>query len=832
MGRFQREAEVLASLDHPNIGQIYGIEDAGQTKALVLQLIEGPTLADQIAQGPIPVEETLKIALQMAEGLEAAHEKGVIHRDLKPANIKITPEGQVTILDFGLAKALEGETPPDTNLSQSPTLTAAATQAGVILGTAAYMSPEQAKGKLVDKRADIFAFGAVLYECLTGKRAFEGEDISDTLASILAREPGWDALPDSTPGIIQILLHQCLEKDGQDRLQHIGDIRIQIKQALKQPVTVSSIEMGIAPVLWRRALPWGISVMAVIVAGLAWWQSASPPPTTTPLLKFRLPLAGESAVDSRNLAISPNGKMVAYIQDRQLWIHRLDELEPREIPGAAEGRMPFWSPSSDFVGYFDQSAGKLKRVAVQRGAPRTISDLSFDFNNGATWGSDGTIVFANASGFFEVSAQGGEPQPLLETDGTKPDAWFSPLFLKDGRLLCVTFLDGNSQIIRVSEGKAQTLLEIPQGRVHSLSYSPTGHLVYQKSQSYFRGGGIWAVPFDLETLEATGAPFLVEQAGEGPRVSDDGTLIYSTQTDLRQLVWVDRTGQVLGPIGQPQNRMGDIALSRDGTHVGVSAVEDGNADIWIHDVERGTKARLTNHPAFDVEPTFSPTGDEVAFASQRNGRTNLFIKAANGSGQIRSLAIGEGIGGGVPYWSLDGQYIAYFVSGSGRTFDLGYLSLADNAEPGFLFKTPFHENEPVISPDGRYIAYTSNESGQYEVYVSPFPEGDGKRVVSVNGGMHPKWNGRGDELFYHEVDAVMVVTVDTRSQFKAGNPLKLFDKDDVGIRLHDAYGPLSGVYDVTADGQKFVMLESLEEETNLVVVTNWFEELKERVPAP
>jgi len=366
-----------------------------------------------------------------------------------------------------------------------------------------------------------------------------------------------------------------------------------------------------------------------------------------------------------------------------------------------------------------------------------------------------------------------------------------------------------------------------------LNYSPTGHLLYQKSQSYVLGGGIWAIPFDLDALESTGDPFLVEQSGEGPRVSRDGTLTYltsSSQTGLRQLVWVDRTGQVLGPIGQPQHGMEDIALSLDGTRVAISAFEDGNADIWIHDVERGTKTRLTNHPAFDFEPAFSPTGEEVAFVSPRNGNTDLFIKAADGSGQIRSLATGDESGKGVPHWSPDGKYIAYFVNGSGRNFDIGYVSLADNATPLFLFETPFHENEPAISPDGRHIAYTSDESGRYEVYVNPFPEGDGRLVVSVNGGMHPRWNGRGDELFYKEGDALMVVTVDTRSVFKAGVPQKLFDGTEVGIRLFDSYSPLGSVYDVTADGQKFVMIESLEEETYLVVVLNWGEELKRLVP--
>jgi len=485
---------------------------------------------------------------------------------------------------------------------------------------------------------------------------------------------------------------------------------------------------------------------------------------------------------------------------------------------------------SDFVGYFDEPAAKLKKVAIQGGPPITIGDLPASNLRGATWGSDGTIVFAAGSlGLFKVSAQGGEPQLLLGTDGTA-----SPLFLKDGQLICATFKDGNSQITHVSEGTRQNLFEIPQGRVHSLSYSPTGHLVYQKSQAWMWGGGTWAVPFDLETLQATGDPFLVEQEGEGPSVSADGTLIYlsgTSRTALRQLVWVDRDGQFLGPIGQPQHGIADLALSRDGSRVGVSALEDGNADIWIHDVERGTKIRVTTHPDFDFEPTFSPAGDEVAFASNRNGSTDIFIKAADGSGQIRSLATGEETSEGVPDWSRDGKYIVYFVDGPGASFDLGYLSLADNAKPALLLKTPSYENEPAISPDGRYVAYTSNESGRYEVFVSPFPEGSGRWVVSVNGGMHPKWNGRGDELFYKEDDALMVVTVDTRSEFEAGVPQKLFDGDKVDIRLYDDHRPINPVYDVTADGQKFVMLESLEEETSsLVVLLNWFEEFKRLAP--
>ena len=834
LARFEREAKLLAQLNHPNIAAIYGFEKAEGVHFLALELVKGETLAEWVAKGPLPVEEALKVCRQIAEGVEAAHEKGVIHRDLKPANVKVTPEGKVKILDFGLAKAFEEEIPAE-DMSQSPTLTEEMTRAGVILGTAAYMSPEQAKGKAVDKRTDIFAFGAVLYELLTGKRAFQGETISETIARVLMGNPDWEVLPQDTPIIIRSLLRRCLQKDSNRRLQHIGDARIEIEEGLEEPAMVSSIEVGRASPLLKRAIPWSIAIAAVIVATLALWQSARPTPTPTPLLKFKLPLAGEPAQNSpMPAAISPNGTMVAYIQDRQLWIHRLDELEPREIPSTLGADQPFWSPNSDFVGYYDQSAAKLKKVAVQGGPPITIGDLPAGFLLGATWGSDDTIVFASDwSGLFEISAQGDEPQLLLEVDGTKHEDWAAPLFLEDGRILCVIWKDGNSQITYVSEGMRQTLFEIPQGNVYSLSYSPTGHLVYQKSQAWLLGGGIWAVPFDLETLEATGDPFLVEQEGRGPSVSSDGTLTYlsrSSTTSLRQLVWVDRNGEVLGPIGQPQHQMGDLALSRDGTRVGVSALEDGNADVWIHDVERGTRTRLTTHNNFDFEPTFSPTGDEIAFASDRNGTTDIIIKAADGSGQIRSLATGGDSSEGVPDWSRDGKHIAYFVNGAEAYFDLGYLSLAEDAKPAFLFKTPFHENEPAISPDSRYIAYTSNESGRWEVYISSFPEGDGRSLVSVNGGMHPQWNGRGDELFYKEADALMVVKVNTRTEFEAGVPQKLFDRDEVSIRLFDDQYPLNSVYDVNPDGQKFVMFESLEEEANLIVVLNWFEELKRLVP--
>ena len=758
--RFEREARAVSSLNHPHICTLYDIGEQDGIHYLVMEHLVGETLEARLAKGAMPLEQTLEYAIQIADALDKAHRQGVVHLDLKPGNIMLVKSG-AKLLDFGLAKLQATETP--TNLSALPTEQANLTAEGTILGTLQYMAPEQLEGKEADSRTDIFTFGAVVYEMATGKKAFEGKSQASLIAAIMGQDPRPMAeLQPMTPQLLDWVVKRCLAKEPDERVQTAADLMAELRWVTEVGRQAGLSPSVTAPLLWRRAIPWSIALVAVVVAGLAVWQLTSPPPTPAPFRKFTLSLAGKLAIDPRDSAISPDGKMVAYSQAGQLWIHRLDELEPREITGAAGARQPFWSPNSDFVGYFDQPAAKLKKVAIQGGPPITIGDLTASHLTGATWGSDGTIVFAAEwSGLFKVSAQGGgEAQLLLETDGTQPEDWASPLFLKDGRLICVIWKDGNSQITHISQETKQTLFEVSQGRVHSLSYSPTGHLLYQKSQAWMYGGGIWAVPFDLETLEATGDPFLVEPEGEGPSVSADGTLLYlsgTSRTGLRQLVWVDRDGQVLGHIGQPQHGIADIALSRDGSRVGVSALEDGNADIWIHDVERGTKTRLTTHPDFDFEPTFSPAGDEVAFASNRNGTTDIIIKAADGSGQIRSLATGGESSEGVPNWSRDGKYIVFFVDGAGAYFDLGYLSLAENARTAFLLQTPSHENEPSISPDGRYVAYTSNESGRYEVYVNPFPEGDGRWVVSVNGGMHPKWNGRGDELFYKEGDALMVV---------------------------------------------------------------------------
>ena len=522
MGRFQREAEVLASLDHPNIGQIYGIEEAGQTKALVLQLIEGPTLAERIAQGPIPVEDALKIALQIAEGLEAAHEKGVIHRDLKPANIKITPEGQVKILDFGLAKALEGETPPDTNLSQSPTLTAAATQAGVILGTAAYMSPEQARGENADQRADVWAFGVVLFEMFTGRRTFEGRTVSDVLAAVLAKEPQWNSLPDNLHSRLRQLLDRCLSKEVRDRYTGVGDARVDIETVLADPGGV--LVQPVAEVIQaapKSKLPWVAALILAVITGVAVWNlKPTEPQPVAPAARFyhELPEGQEFSNTGRPLvAVSPNGSQIVYVANLQLYLRNLGQIAARPIQGTDENpTTPFFSADGEWIGYYSDSDDQLKKIATIGGASVTLCDARNPF--GASWGSDGTILYGQREGIMRVSANGGTPELIIPTETS--ETVHGPQMLPGGEwvLFTLTRTTGptrwdEAQIVvqSLESGERKVLWE----KGSDARYVPTGHLLYALEDVLF------ALPFDVDNLEASGGsvPVIEGVRREVPSIS-------------------------------------------------------------------------------------------------------------------------------------------------------------------------------------------------------------------------------------------------------------------------------------------------------------------------
>ena len=594
LARFQREAQVLASLNHPNIAAIHSFEHSDGVHFLAMELVEGETLAQRVAKGPLPVEEALEVCRQIAEGLEAAHESGVIHRDLKPANVNVTPEGKVKILDFGLAKALEGEIPA-ADISQSPTRTGEMTSAGVILGTAAYMSPEQARGKPVDKRADIWAFGCVLYEMLTGNQVFSGETATDILGAIVHKDPDWEALPEGTPRGIWRLLRRSLERDPHERLRDIGDARIEIGQAANDPRGADTVtfpsQQPIA--LWRQ--PTAITAVALaLVIGLsaAWLLKPAPPLPEPPLRQLTL----EWGEDINRPVISPNGRHVAYLRGpiglRGVWIRDLDQEESRQIVPEGAVWSLFWSPDSRFIGF--RSADELKKVSLHGGPATTLCRVSGP-NHAVTWSPDSaSIVFAAilpTPGLYEVPARGGEPQLLFEPE---EDRYQAPHFLPSqngGRKLLYVVLSSGQRQIVVQDLETGQKEFLTSG--HDPFFATTGHILYGTVDL----SGLWAVPFSIETLQATGEPFPVRENASHHSVSRDGTLVYlGGGYRLQQLVWRDRTGSNLEAIGQPQQRIRAPALSPDGSRVAVLGLENGNIDVWAHDIVRGLKTRVITSP--------------------------------------------------------------------------------------------------------------------------------------------------------------------------------------------------------------------------------------------
>ena len=832
LARFEREAKVLASLNHPNIGSIYGLEEADGVKALVLELIEGPTLADRIQQGPIPVDEALPIAKQIAEALEAAHEAGVIHRDLKPANIKVREDGTVKVLDFGLAKALDPA--PATDPDQSPTLTAAATQMGVIMGTAAYMSPEQVAGKRVDTRSDVWSFGVVLLEMLTGERLFTGETVSHVLAQVLERDPDLATLPDVTPTAIYRLIDRCLRKDRHRRLQSIGDARVEIEEAFDESPQGNAGSAATEDT-WATSRR---SVAAWLFGGVAAILTVALVVTTDPSAGPELPLRksilavpdGLARMDM--VAISPNGQMVAYTRERRLWIQRLDELEPLALTGSVGVRGPFWSPDSSAVAYF--SEGELRRTPVTGGPSTAVCDVPGEFQGGS-WGTDGTIVFAQTEyGLSEVSDQGGDPRAIEGGSGYAWDAFAFPHLLPDGKGL-LRFLpndDGSGAIVVESDGVVTPVVDAGR-HVWGVAYSPTGHILY--GRGWPQSEGLFAVPFSLDSLSVTGEPFLIDAAGNLPSVSDDGTLVYGIADDLHRLVWVTRDGRIDGTIGQPQGVIWEPTLSPDGRFVAVQGHEPESIDIYVHDVERGTKTRLTFDPTLDDEPAWSPDGQRLVFTSLRlTGSHDLFIMNVDGTGEIEPLVTGPSLEH-APNWSRDGRYIAYHVQPPGMNGrDVWYLDLEDPDNPMPFLQAPFEELVPQMSPDGRHLAYQSNEQGRWDVFIVDFPAGGGKRQVSVDGGMHPRWSPDGAELFYVEGDTVMAVAVTTEPELRLGEPERLFTGADLDLQLNPGFRPDFPNYNVGLDGERFIAVQSMTIEgrmgSRIVVVQNWSEELQRLVP--
>jgi len=840
LARFEREAQLLAQLNHPNIAAIYGFEHSDEIHFLVLELVPGETLAERVAKGPLSVEEALEVCRQIAEGVETAHEKGVIHRDLKPANVKVTPEGKVKILDFGLAKAFEAE-PPVTDISQSPTLTEEMTRAGVILGTAAYMSPEQAKGQPVDKRADIFAFGCVLYELLTGKRTFSGKTITETLGAIIHKEPDWKALPSTTPWRIQELLRRCLTKDAHDRLRDIGNVRIEIRLALEEPTTVSPIG-GLSPTqppLGRRVIPWGITVTVVLIAAIAIWSLTRPTPE--PITRLALTLTEQlgstrAGLNENVLALSPDGKRLVYVANDQLYLRPMDTLQASPIPGTEEALSAFFSPDGQWVGFFTDS--ELKKVSISGGVPLTLYNAAG--LRGASWGTDNTIVFGQiGAGLSQVSDAGGTPKALTTLDSeTGETGHRHPQILPGGKAVLFTLHSGGSldhwQIVvqSLETGERRILV---QG-THAL-YMPTGHLVYAQAGT---PGTLLAVPFDLSRLEVTGAPVpivegVLQSATSGVAqfsFSNLGTLVYvpgDTGPALSTLVWVDRRGNV-EPLPAPPHPYRGPRLSPDGRRLAVT-IQETKPDIWVYDIPRQTLTRLT-FEGLNQQPQWTPDGKSVTWRSEREGVPgNLFWKLADGTGAVERLTTSE-FRQNPSSWSPDGQFLAFHQrpsAGSSPTArDIWILPLAGEGTPQSILQTQFNELAPVFSPDGRWLAYVSDESGRNEIYVRPFPKvEEGKWQISTDGGVELRWAANGRELFYRKESGnqMMVVDITTEPTFGAGTSKVLFE----GSYQRSAGG--AAFYDVTPDGQRFLMIQARVQGAGQInVVLNWFEELKRLVP--
>ena len=828
LARFQREAQVLASLNHPNIAQIHGIEEQDDTRALVLELVEGPTLADRISKGPIPVDEALPIAKQIAEALEAAHEAGVIHRDLKPANIKVREDGTVKVLDFGLAKALDPS--PTTDPSQSPTLTAAATQMGVIMGTAAYMSPEQARGKSVDKRADIWSFGVVLYEMLMGSRPFQGDDVSLTLASVMKSDVDVRTLPEEIPAPVRTAIHRCLEKDPGRRIRDIGDVSLAMEGVFDTTTAAVSSDKATAPRLqvWQRPIPLVVaSVVLVFIGGLGRGLLPGPSPDTPRVTRFTAaPPGGQfSAIFRQVMALSPDGTRLVYAAENRLYLRTMAQTEAKPLRGTEGAGSPFFSPDGQWVGFWQGSG--LRKVSVGGGAPVTLADAADIW--GARWEADDSILVGGGrAGIWQVSGEGGTVATLVTVDDGELAA--SPQMLPGGRWVLFTLRPtgvrswDDAQIVAQSIETAERKVLIPGGR-HA-RYVRTGHLVYALDDT------LLAVPFDVETLAVSPGPVpLVEGVGASTEdvpftVSDDGTLAYLGGADQGAaesvLGWVDLVGQMT-PLLEGNGLYRAPRLSPDGGHValGVGAEDQ---DVWLYDIERGAMTRFADEGG-STFPVWTPDGTTITFASSRSGSFDLYGRAADGSGGAELLfeTSSQAIPGS---WSPDGAMLAFYQAiDAGEDRDLWVLGREGDAS--LFLATEFDEVSPMVSPDGRWVAYVSDQTGENHVYVQPFPGGGSVTSISTEGGTEPVWSRDGTNLFFRDGARMMAVDVDVEGDtaFTASRPRVLFEGtyslDPVSVGIPN--------YDVAADG-RFLMIMRGGTATEITVVLNWFQELKERVP--
>jgi eukaryotic-like serine/threonine-protein kinase len=846
VARFQREARVLAALNHQHIGAIFGIEEEDGIRALVLELVEGGTLADRLKKGPLEWTHALRIARQIAEALEAAHERGIVHRDLKPSNVMMTCDGTVKVLDFGLAKTVSRESwPTDGTLPETRTFE---TRAGQVFGTPAYMSPEQTRGHPVDRRSDIWAFGAVVYEMLAGIRPFPGDSVSDVLAHVLTKEPDWDALPAKTPAAIRKLLRRCLTKDPTARLDSALAARLDIDDALGFRAEAES-----AVRQWPRlaAVAAGVTIVAFAAIAVIWTFSKNPQPAPAPptaRLAIMLSAANRMPIaeNHRDLAVSPDGRYIAFrVAGGSLAVRALDRTEVQSFADV-KGQAPFFSPDSRWIGFFESD--QLKKVSVAGGAPIVVARASGD---SAMWSDDDKIVFASGGSLWSVPASGGTKAVIARPEGE--DEYTLPSALPGGRGILFTirqrspFYAGKAlRSVADHETVQVAVLDRATGRHKVLirggtaaEYARSGHLLYALA------GTLFAVAFDVDRLQLRGEPVPVARdvqmavSNIGPAnygVSHGGTLVYvPAASSRRSLVWVDRTGNETS-VGAPEAAFHYIKLSPDGTRAALEVREE--QDIFVWDFRHKAMTKLTFDPSMDCIPAWTPDGRWILFASTRNGVANLYAQAFDGTGEVRRLTTSD-TAHFVNSVTPDGTYVLAVPWSPKSNFDIIHLPLkgllqSSGVGSGIgaaetLVQTPGTDYAAMISPDGRFFAYLSNESGRPEIYVRPYPRAsEGRWQVSRNGGTAPVWGRDGKELFFlNSANTLMSVKVYASSTtFSAGNPTKVLDAKYASGEF--------GTYDVAPDGRFLMMKETGSPEpdatpASMIVVLNWFEELKAAV---
>jgi eukaryotic-like serine/threonine-protein kinase len=824
LARFEREAKVLASLNHPNIAQIYGVQEAEDYQALVMELVPGQTLAARIRTGAIPVDESLRLSAQMVDALSAAHEKGITHRDLKPANIMITPDGVVKVLDFGLAAMApaSGDAPGATN---SPTFTMSPTSPGMIMGTAPYMSPEQARGNPADRRSDIFSFGVVLYEMLTARQLFHGETVSDILASVLKDDRNLDSVPEK----VRPLLKRCLEKNPRKRLQAIGDWDLLLDRAPGSQLGVDSKTAKpsrFAKIVIAAAVVLAVATLSLGVVSYRHVREESPR-----MLKMSVLPPGKGTFQGNSLpAISPDGRRLAFVATTdgkdQLWVRDLDSLAARALPGTGDASYPFWSPDSHFIAFFS-SDNKLKRIDVAGGPALVLCNVVL--GRGGTWSKDDVIVFGvNGDGTFRIPAAGGSATSVTTREsGTGGDHRF-PWFLPDGRHFLYSTSNGGARgqnAVYVADLQSKEQKRVVTADSNAV-YSPPGYLLFVREQT------LMAQPFDAGKLETTGEAIPIAEQVDAPgtraaqnqfSISQNGVLAYTSggRVDGPHLTWFDRSGKVTGTL-DATNVVSVGAISPDGTTVAVDRTDQGLNDIWLYDLARNTASRFTFGPKDNQFPVWSPSGSHIAFFSLRDGIGRVFQRATGGTAkdEVLSQPPGEPREMRLDDWSRDDGYLILNSPDPKTGEDVWVLPRFGDRKPFVYLHTEFNEQFARLSPNGRWLAYTSDESKRNEIYVQSFPTQGGKWQVSTNGGTRPVWSRDGKELYFVSLDGkMMAMEIKSGSKFEAGVPKPLFD-----VRLPTGR---NAWFDVTKDG-RFLVPVPVEQTATvpMTVVVNWQAGLK------